>query len=82
MEDLFKKLDTTAARGYATAFEEFFLGDLSIAAPILDQNRRPIGAINIAVSRARFSPENAEKKFSPLIVAAALSVSQISNSHR
>ena len=82
MDDLLKKLEASATLGYATAFEEFFLGDLSIAAAILDQNRRPVGAINIAVSRARFSPVDAEKRFSPLVVAAALSVSQISNSRR
>jgi IclR family pca regulon transcriptional regulator len=82
MEDLLKKLDTTAARGYATAFEEFFLGDLSIAAPILNQNSRPVGAINIAVSRARFSSMDAEGRFSPLVVTAALSISKVSSSHR
>jgi IclR family transcriptional regulator, pca regulon regulatory protein len=82
MEDLLKKLEITAARGYATAFEEFFLGDLSIAAPILDQNRRPVGAINIAVSRARFSSVEAEKRFSPLVVTAALSISETSHSRR
>jgi len=79
MEDLLEKLETTAVRGYATAFEEFFLGDLSIAAPILDQNRMPMGAINIAVSRARFSSVEAEKRFSPLVVTAAASISKTSN---
>ena len=82
MGDLLKKLDLSAARGYATAFEEFYHGDLSVAAAILDQNRRPLGAINIAVSRARFSPKEAEARFSPLVVAAALSISQISNPRR
>jgi IclR family transcriptional regulator, pca regulon regulatory protein len=79
MEDLLERLETTAVRGYATAFEEFFLGDLSIAAPILDQNRLPVGAINIAVSRARFSSVEAEKTFSPLVVTAAASISKTSN---
>jgi IclR family pca regulon transcriptional regulator len=82
MDDLLKKLELSAARGYATAFDEFFHGDLSIAAAILDQSRRPVGAINIAVSRARFSPEEAEETFSPLVVAAVLSISQISNSRQ
>lgn len=75
---LLKKLEISAARGYATAFEEFFLGDLAIAAPILAQDG-PAGAINISVPRARFSREEAEEKFSPLVVAAAQSVSQKSN---
>jgi DNA-binding IclR family transcriptional regulator len=78
LKDLLKKLETSAARGYATAFEEFFLGDLAVAAPILTQNG-PAGAINISVPRARFSREEAEEKFSSLVVAAAQSVSQKSN---
>jgi len=78
LKDLLKKLEVTAARGYATAFEEFFVGDLAVAAPILDQNG-PVGAINISVPRARFSPEEAEERFSPLVVAGAQSVSQKSN---
>lgn len=79
MNDLLKKLEISLAQGYATAFDEFFHGDLSIASAILGQYRDPIGAINIAVSRTRFSPEEAVKRFSPLVVAAALSVSHISN---
>lgn len=78
LKDLLKKLEITAARGYATAFEELFVGDLAVAAPILAQNG-PAGAINISVPRARFSREEAEEKLSALVVAAAQSVSQKSN---
>jgi len=76
MKDLLRKLEMSAARGYATAFEEFYLGDLSIAAPILAQSGRPVGAINVSVPRARFTAEEAEKRFSPLVMATALSISQ------
>jgi DNA-binding IclR family transcriptional regulator len=78
LKDLLKKLEVTAARGYATAFEEFFVGDLAIAAPILAPNG-PAGAINISVPKARFSREEAEERFSPLVTAAAQSVSQKTN---
>ena len=76
MDDLVATLATVAARGYATAFDQFYQGDLSTAAAILDRAGRPVAAINIAVSRARFTPEQAEATFSPLVVAAALSVSR------
>jgi DNA-binding IclR family transcriptional regulator len=80
MSELVKKLNVSAARGYATAFEEFYHGDLSIAAAVVDRDGRPIGAVNVGVSRARFTPEEAEGRFSPLVVATALSVSQLSGS--
>ena len=59
-KDLLKKLEISAARGYATAFEEFFLGDFAIAAPILAPDGAA-GAINISVPRARFAPEELKK---------------------
>lgn len=72
---LLHKLEMTAKRGYATAFDEFFLGDLSTAAAIVDPQGRPLGAINIAVSRARFTPEQVEERFAPMVVAAARAIS-------
>lgn len=75
IKDLLKKLEITATRGYAIAFEEFFVGDLAVAAPILSHDG-PVGAINISVPRARLSREEAEERFSPLVLAAAQSVSQ------
>lgn len=75
-EDLLAKIARSAVRGYATAFEEFYHGDLSVAAAITGPGGVPVGALNIAVSRARFTPEEMEDRFAPLVVAAAGSVSQ------
>lgn len=76
MTDLEAKLEEASKQGYATAFSEFYPGDLSVAAAILDRVGRPIAAVNVAVSSARFTPEEAEAKFSPLVTAAARSISQ------
>ncbi len=76
MAALNRKMAEAATRGYATAFEEFYHGDLSIGSAVLDAQGRPLCAINIGVSRARYTPEEAEARFSPLVVAAAASVSQ------
>ncbi len=76
MDALMAKLARATDQGYATAFDEFYQGDLSIASAILDRAGRPVAAINVAVSGARFTPEEAESQFSPLVVAAALSISQ------
>lgn len=73
-DDLIRKLDASSKRGYATAFEEFYHGDISIASPILNHAGVPVGAINVAVSRARYAPEDAEAKFAPLVIACALSI--------
>jgi DNA-binding IclR family transcriptional regulator len=75
IEKLIEKLHLAAVRGYATAFEEFYHDDLSVAAAIVDPAGRPVCAINVAVSRARFTPEEMEKRFAPLVLAAATSIS-------
>jgi DNA-binding IclR family transcriptional regulator len=77
LADLIHKLTVSEARGYATAFEEYYNGDLSVAAAVLDRRRQPVGAISISVSRDRYTPEQAEERFAPLVVAAALSASGV-----
>lgn len=74
MAALEAKLDVSGARGYATAFEEFYHDDLSISAPIFDAGL-PMAAVTISVSRVRFTPQEAEARFSSLVVAAARSIS-------
>lgn len=75
MDDLIKELEISRSRGYATAFEEVYHGDLSIAAAVVDRAGRAIGAVSVGVSRARFTPEDAEARFASLTVATALSIS-------
>jgi len=82
LDALSAKIRKSKAQGYATAFEEYFHGDLSVAAPILDAKGMPYGAINIAVSRSRFTPEEAEDRFAPLVTAAAHSISLASGARR
>lgn len=72
--DVKAKVRRSAQQGYATAFEEIYRGDLSVAAAIVDTTGAPLGAINIAVTRARFTPEEAERRFAPMVVAAARAV--------
>jgi len=75
IEDLREKLLATAARGYATAFEELHHGDLSVAAAIVDAAGRPVAAVNIATLRSRMTPEAAEQAYMPMVVDAARAIS-------
>lgn len=76
-EALIAKIDQARDQGYATAFEEFYLGDASIAAPVLDHRGRPEGAVNIAVSCSRYAREEVVARFSPLIIATSRAISRI-----
>lgn len=77
VDALKNKIAQSAVQGYGVAFEEFYLGDLSVAAAIRDNRGRSVAALNIATSRSRMTPKEAEEKFAPLVIAAARSVSQV-----
>lgn len=76
MDDLMEKLRVSREQGFATAFDEFYRGDASIAAAIVNADDRPEGAINIAVPLSRFSPEEVKERFAPLIISAARAISR------
>lgn len=54
-DELARELDLTKARGYAISLEEQHLGVNSVAAPILDQRARSIGAIAVVGPSYRLS---------------------------
>ena len=74
-DDIMKKIERTREVGYGVAWDEYFLGDLSVAAAIMGPHGRPAGAISIAVSSARYDPATAEAKFAGLAVATARALS-------
>src|SRR5690606_2142005 len=63
------------AAGFATAYEEIYHADASIAAPIIHPNGDVIGAVSVAVTLARYKREDVPAKFANLVIAAAHSMS-------
>ena len=61
--------------GYAWANQEYYRGDLTIAAPILDEGGRPVAAINIAGTTSRSTLDDLREQFAPLLIAAARAAS-------
>ncbi len=72
---LVEKLDLTARRGYAHAFEDIVAGDISLATAVMDANGVPTAAISISVSKLRCSVVEAERRYAPLLVSAAQAMS-------
>lgn len=63
------------AAGFATAYEEIYHADASIAAPITHPNGDVLGAVSVAVTLARYKREDVPAKFANLVIAAAHSMS-------
>ncbi|WP_262270825.1 SMP-30/gluconolactonase/LRE family protein [Microvirga yunnanensis] len=55
--ELVSQLDLTKARGYAVSIDEQNIGISSVAAPILDHEAKPLGAIGVIGPSFRLPPE-------------------------
>jgi len=64
------ELDLTRARGYSVELQEYEDGQVSVAAPILDIEGRPIGAICIGGRTEQLDPTHLHGLSSPAIGAA------------
>lgn len=63
------------ARGYQYNREEMFLGDMTLAAPVVDANQRPIAAIHVTAPTSRWTLQDAEQKLAPALIDCAMGIS-------
>ncbi|WP_397456451.1 IclR family transcriptional regulator [Pseudomonas versuta] len=73
---IFERIQACRTQGYATSHEEMVLGDLSIAAPILNNNGLPVAAVHAVVPASRWTMADAELKLAPAVVQCARSISR------
>jgi len=71
------KARLTAAKvdGFVRTEDEYYIGDISTAAPITNAQGRAVGAINIAVSRARWDATHDAQRISDMVRSTALAIS-------
>ncbi len=63
-------------QGYAHIREEYFLGDISTAAVVTDSHLgRPAGAVNLAITTARWGGDADERRHADLVMSAARAIS-------
>jgi IclR family pca regulon transcriptional regulator len=60
-------LHQTRRKGYALSNQEAFVGDISVAAPVFDRERRIAAAVNIAVPFPRWSVARAQRTLAPIV---------------
>lgn len=75
VDDVMAELRQARLRGYAMNVEELFLGDMTIAAPVIGGKGRPLGAIHVVAPTARWTAEEAEKKLGPPVLQCARAIS-------
>lgn len=74
VETILETVRTARSKGYAVNAEEMFLGDMSIAAPILDSRGQPVAAVHVVAPTSRWSREDAERKLAPAVIECARAI--------
>ena len=69
-----KALADALRLGYALNNQEAFIGDISVAAPLIDRQGNPIGAVNIAVPSPRWRLNDVRHSLAPQVLATAYSI--------
>jgi PcaR/PcaU/PobR family beta-ketoadipate pathway transcriptional regulator len=75
-DKLLERIRVAAGRGYAVIMNETVMGDISVAAPIIDEHGRAVAAINISVPTTRWTRERAEAELVQHVHVAATSISK------
>jgi len=69
-------LDQARELGYALNNQEAFVGDLSVAAPLVDRQGHPLGAVNIAVPTPRWRLEDVLGRLVPQLLKTAAAINR------
>jgi DNA-binding IclR family transcriptional regulator len=75
VESIMGLLAIAREKGYACNNEELFLGDMSIAAPIINNQGTAVAVIHVLAPNSRWTLIEAEKKIGPLLLDCARSIS-------
>ena len=71
---LCKALQNARERGYALNDQEAFVGDISVAAPLLGPAGRPLAAVNIAVPSPRWQLEEVLARLVPALLKTTAAI--------
>ncbi|RDS87425.1 IclR family transcriptional regulator [Pseudomonas fluorescens] len=82
LEPLRAILADARSEGYAYALEEYFAGDISVAAAVVNADGYPLGAVGISVPISRWSLEDARKQLAPKVINAARTIASATRSLR
>lgn len=73
------EIDSRLARarlsGYASNREELFIGDMTIAAAVVDGERRPVGSVHVVAPTSRWTLAEAEQRLAPAVIDCARGIS-------
>jgi IclR family transcriptional regulator, pca regulon regulatory protein len=74
-KQILRQIDAAREAGYAWTAQEYYRGDLTIAAPVLGADGLPVAAINISAPTSRWTLEELRAKLSSVLLETARAAS-------
>lgn len=74
MDEILAEIEKVRRNGYAINSEELFLGDMTIAAPILNSQGQPVASVHIVAPTSRWTRDEAERRFAPAVIECARAI--------
>lgn len=74
VDDILDALRLARQRGYATNKEELYLGDMTLAAPVVGSRGRPVAAVHVVAPTSRWTLEEAELRLAPALLQCVRSL--------
>ncbi len=74
-DPVLEQIELCRTRGYALANQECVAGELSVGAPIFNENKRVVAAINICAFLPNWTIEQLEERLAPLVMQTANEIS-------
>ena len=74
-QQIWKRIQAARDCGYAWSDQEYYRGDLTIAAPVLGEDGQPLAALNISAPTSRWTLTQLRAKLAPLLLQSAQAAS-------
>lgn len=74
---IMEAVDAARERGFATAAEQFYVGDLNIACAIVGTDGTGLGAVNISCPTSRWSMADMERELAPRLIETVGFISSV-----
>jgi len=75
VDEVMASLQQVREQGYAVNGQELFLGDMTIGAPVLGANGRPVAAVHVVAPTSRWTRADAEKQLAPALLQCSRALS-------
>lgn len=72
--DILARIADCRREGYAWNAEELFMGDMGIAAPIVNSRGQVLAVVHVSPPTCRWSPEQARRSLAPLVIDCARAI--------